>query len=155
MHQKTLIVHLAISQESICQRKNSKIPNMSQSMKLHSQDHLPNTQKLKASVEEVQALLKKNQSFKNQFPNLEPLKREVFNPLNFVDIMIEVIYLLESITRFHFQNLFGKCQWSHWTIIIICQYSLMESDKNSIHIAPLQLWALTTFSRREEIKFCQ
>ncbi len=155
MRLKIPIVPLVISQKSTYQRKDSKIPNMSQSMKLHSQDHLPNIQKLKASVEEVQALLKKNQSFKNQFPNLGLSKREAFNPQNFVDIMIEAIYLLESITKTPFQNLFGKCQSSHQTIIIICQYLLMELDKNSIHIAPLPYQALTTFLRREETKYCQ
>jgi hypothetical protein len=126
MHQKTLIVHLAISQESICQRKNSKIPNMSQSTKLHSQDHLPSIQNLKASVEEVQALLKKNQSFKNQFLNLVPLKREVFSLQNSVDIMIEAIYLSESTIKILCQSLCGRFQLSPSTIIIICQYSLME-----------------------------
>lgn len=155
MHLKTPIVPSVISQKSTCQRKDSKIPDMSLSMKLHSQDHLPNIQKLKALVEEVQALQKKNQSFKNQCPNLGPSKREAFSPQNFVDIMIEVTYLLESITRTPSQSLFGKCQSNHQTIIITCQYLLMELDKNLTHIAHLLFQALTIFSRREETKYCQ
>lgn len=110
---------------------------------------------LKVLVEGVLALLIKKQNFKNQSLNLELSKRGASKLQNFVDIMIEAIYQSESIIRILSLNLFGRFQLSHLTIIIIFQYSLMELEKNSIHIVLLRFWELTTFSRREEIKFYQ
>ena len=52
-------------------------------MKLHSQDHLPNTQKLKVSVEEVQALLKKKLEFQKPVPKSGAFEKRGIQPSEF------------------------------------------------------------------------
>ena len=152
---KIHIVLLVIFPKNISPNKNSSNHITNLSIKTHSQDLLLNTIGLMVTVEEVQALLKRNHNSKSQFLNQVLFKKEIFLLHNSGDTMIEEIFLSELITKIHFLNLHGKFQLSHLTIIIIFQYFSMEQEKSLILTVHLPFWEHTIFLTREETKYCQ
>ena len=84
-------------------------------------------------VEKQQVLTSQKISHCHKNQRQEHLSTDQSLPRNLEDSMTEEIYPL-PLNMDHKIKSIGKSKFNSWIIIIICQFSLKESEKNKIHI---------------------
>ena len=98
---------------------------------------------------------KRRKHLMHLFPSQEHFKNVKFLLQNSEGTMIEVICQPELIIKVLLQSLSGKYPLKLSIIIIICPFSSMDSEKDSILIDLLLFWVQMISLTREEVRFCQ
>lgn len=151
MHQKTLRVHSEIFpfRRKLNKITQAEFPNPSmkkviQVLRKH----------LKKQIEKaLPQFLIKNRSLFLPLQKMEPLREEVFLPLNFEGTMIEGIYRSGSIIKPHLPSFSGKLPQKIQTIITTCHFFLMDADRKLTPTVHLQFQEQTTCYKRVILKF--